>query len=168
MHLKILIRESPFHVSLECWDRNAPSNSPKAPGTKSKFWKERGPSRGIIQKCAPHERSPGARKFGERCARKAAWDLAKNIYKLKNSDRTTFHTPIEAKVMLAPTSTRPEEREFAADPGAPTHMMSRKESSSGEMDTVERSRTSTVVLTANGEVHTLEGNKFTFTTSISS
>ena len=52
-----------------------------------------GPSRGIVQKCAPRERSPCAPRFGERshektlhqerCARKAAWDLAKNIYKLQ-------------------------------------------------------------------------------------
>ena len=60
----------------------------------------KGPSRGVIQKCAPHERSPCAPKFGERSheetwirerwARKAAWDLAKNIHKLKNSDNDTF------------------------------------------------------------------------------
>ena len=49
----------------------------------------KGPSRGIILKCAPHERILCAQKFEdrsheetltqERCARKAAWDLAKNI-----------------------------------------------------------------------------------------
>ena len=38
--LKIRIRESLFHVKEENWDQNAPSNSPKAPGTKSKFGKE--------------------------------------------------------------------------------------------------------------------------------
>ena len=41
MHLKILIREILFHVNLENWCRNTPPNSPKAPGTKSKFVKER-------------------------------------------------------------------------------------------------------------------------------
>ena len=45
------------------------------------------PSRGIVQKCEPHGRSPCAPKFGERshedtlhherCAHKAAWDSAK-------------------------------------------------------------------------------------------
>ena len=45
--LKNLVRESLFHVNLECWDRNTPSNSPRAPGTTSKFWKKKkGPSRG--------------------------------------------------------------------------------------------------------------------------
>ena len=53
----------------------------------------KGPSRGIAQKREPPERSPCASKFEERsreitlqqegCARKAAWDLAKSIYKLK-------------------------------------------------------------------------------------
>ena len=52
-----------------------------------KIRERKGPSRGIIQKCEPHERSPCAPKFGERsheetlhqerCARRAAWDLAK-------------------------------------------------------------------------------------------
>ena len=55
----------------------------------SKFGKERSMRR-IIQKCAPHERGSCAPKFRERsheetlhqerCARKAAWDLAKIIY----------------------------------------------------------------------------------------
>ena len=67
-----------------------------------------------------------------------------------------IHTPIEAKVMPAPTSTRPEEREFVVDSGASLHMMSKKELSSEEMDTVKKSRTPTVVLTANGEVYTHE------------
>ena len=67
--------------------------------------------------------------------------MAKNIYKLKKSDKATFDTLLEAKVMPAPTSTRPEEREFAADSGASMHMLSKKELSSEGMDTVKRSRT---------------------------
>ena len=66
----------------------------------------------------------------ERCARKTAWDLAKNIYKLKHADKTTLKTPTKAKVMPAPTSTRPEEREFVVDSGASMHMMSKRELSS--------------------------------------
>ena len=50
--------------------------------------------------------------------------------------------------------TRPEEREFVVDSGASMHTMSKRELSSGEMDTVKRSRTPTVELTANGEVQT--------------
>ena len=98
----------------------------------------KGPSRGIIQKCAPHECSPCAPKFEdrsheeilnqERCSRKAAWDLTKNIYKLTNSDKASFFMyPGEAKGMSTSfTSKRPDEREFVVDPGASIHMMSKK------------------------------------------
>ena len=41
VYLKILIRENLFYVNMENWDQNTPSNSPKAPGTKLKFGKER-------------------------------------------------------------------------------------------------------------------------------
>ena len=74
----------------------------------------------------------------ERCARKAAWDLAKNIYKLKNSDKATFYVPGEVKGKSTPiTSKRPEEREFVVDSGASMHMMSKKELSSEELWTVK-------------------------------
>ena len=134
--LKILIRENLVYVKRENWDQDTPSNSPKAPGTKSKFGKERvhrkelrnstnlkiairvpqiqgGVTRGNL---APRRMRPrSSMGFGE------------NIFKLKNSDKTTFYTPIEAQVMLAPTSTRPEEREFVVDSGASMHMISKKD-----------------------------------------
>ena len=74
----------------------------------------------------------------EGCARRAAWDSAKNIYKPKNSDKATFCNPIEAKAMRAPTSTRPEERDFVVDSGASMHMVSKKELCSEEMDTLKK------------------------------
>ena len=74
----------------------------------------------------------------ERCARRVAWEFGEHIFKLKNSDNATFYAGIEIG-MPAPTSTRPEEREFVV-----------KELSSEEMGTVKRSRNPTVVLTANG------------------
>ena len=53
----------------------------------------KGPSRGVIQKFEPDECNPCAPKFEERtqdetlhqgrCARRVAWELAKNVYKLK-------------------------------------------------------------------------------------
>ena len=43
---------------------------------------------------------------------------------------------IEARVMLAPTSKRPGVREFVVDSGASMHMMSKKELSSDELDTL--------------------------------
>ena len=113
-------RESPFYVKKENWDQNAPSNSPRAPGTKSKFGKERVHREELSKKCEHHWVVPCAPKFGERsheetlqeerCARRVAWDQANIFYKLKNADKATFYTPTEAKVMPAPTSKRPEER----------------------------------------------------------
>ena len=50
----------------ENWDQITPSNSPKAPGTKQKFGKEKGPSRGMIQKGVLHERNLCAPRFEER------------------------------------------------------------------------------------------------------
>ena len=54
-----------------------------------KIRERKGPSRGIIPKCEPHERGPCAPKIGERsqdetlqqerCVRREAWDLAKNV-----------------------------------------------------------------------------------------
>ena len=83
--------------------------------------------------------------------------FGENIEKLKNSDKTTFCFLIEAKAMQAPiTSKSSEEREFVVDSGASLHMMSKTDLSSEEMGTVKRSRNPTVVLTANGEVHTHE------------
>ena len=65
-----------------------------------KVRERKGPSRGMIPKCEPHERSFCAPKFGERsheetlhqerCALRVAWDLAKHIYKLRNADKATF------------------------------------------------------------------------------
>ena len=49
-------------------------------------------------------------------------------------------TPFEARVMPAPTSKRPEEREFAVNSGASVHMMSKKDLSSYELDTLQESR----------------------------
>ena len=123
--LKILIREDVLYVNLDCWDRNTPSNSPRARGTKLKTRERKGPSRGIVQKCAAHERSRCVPKFEdrlheetlqqERCGRGVAWD----------SDEATFYTSVEARAMPAFTSKRPEERGFAVDSGASMHMLSK-------------------------------------------
>ena len=135
----------------------------KARGTK-KNRERKGPARGIIQKCAPRERSLYAPKFEERsqdetlhqerCVRRVAWDLAKNVCKLKNSDKSSFYFPIEARATPAPTSKSSEEREFEVDSGASMHMLSRKDLRSGKLDTLRKSRNPTTVVTANGEVQT--------------
>ena len=102
-----------------------------------KIRERKGPSRGINQMCALHERSPCAPKFEdrsheetltqERFARKAAWDLAKHIYKLRNLDKATFYMPGEAKVCRRLLLQRGQKkREFVVDSGASMHMMRKK------------------------------------------
>ena len=48
----------------------------------------------------------------------------RKYYKLKNADKTTVYSPIEARVMPSPTSKSPEEREFVVHSGASMHVMS--------------------------------------------
>ena len=56
-----------------------------------------------------------------------------------------------------PASTlKPEEREFVVDSGASMHMISKKDLSDAEMDTLTTSRSPTTVITANGEAQTHE------------
>ena len=121
----------------------------------------------MIQKCAPREHSPCAPNFEdrsheetlhqERCARKTAGFWRKIFRSSRIRTKLRFIFLVKSKVMSAPiASKRPEEREFVVDSGASMHMMSKKESSSEEMGTVKRSRNPTVVLTADGEVHTHE------------
>ena len=45
-----------------------------------------------------------------RCARSKAWDLAKNIFKLKEKDKATFYSPAEERVLLAASTKELEER----------------------------------------------------------
>ena len=72
-------------------------------------------------------------------------------------DKAPFYVPGEVKSMSTPvTSKKAEEREFVVDSGVSMHMMSKKDLSSEEFCTLERSRTPTVVFTASGEVHTHE------------
>ena len=69
----------------------------------------------------------------------------------QNTDKASCYSLIQARAMLAPTSKSPEEREFVVDSGASVHMLSKKDLSSGELETVWRSRNSTTVVTANGQ-----------------
>ena len=82
--------------------------------------------------------------------------LTKNVYNIKNTDKATLHSPIDAKAMPAPTSKTPEEREFVVDSRASMHVLSEKELSSEEVETLRRSRTPTTEAQANGEVQTKE------------
>ena len=72
---------------------------------------KKGPSLGKIQVKNPHQRSPYAMNFEDRsqeeterqqrCARSKAWNLAKNIFKLNDKDKATFHSSAEEFVLPA-------------------------------------------------------------------
>ena len=127
--------------------------------------RDQNPSLGYICPGEPHERSPNAPKFEDRSqeetewqeqgAREAAWTLAKSVLNLKERDRAIFFSPSENRCLLA-SNLKPEEREFVVDSGASMHMISKKDLSNAEMDTLTKSCSPTIVITANGEVQTHE------------
>ena len=127
--------------------------------------RDQNPSLGYICPGEPHERSPNAPKFEDRSleetewqeqgAREAAWKLAKSVLKLKEHQRATFFSPSENRCLPASTL-KPEEREFVVDSRASMHMISKEDLSNAEMDTLTKSSSPTIVITANGEVQTHE------------
>ena len=127
--------------------------------------RDQNPSLGYICPGEPHQRSPNAPKFEDRSqeetewqeqgAREAAWKLAKSAFKLQEHERATFFSPSENRCLPASTL-KLEEREFVVDSGASMHMISRKDLSDAEMDTLTKSCSPTIVITANGEVQTHE------------
>ena len=92
----------------------------------------------------------------ERCARGDAWRLAKNILKLKETGKVTFFSLANEWCLPAPSVITPEEREFVVDSGASMHMLSRKDLTSAELESVKVSESPTTVVAANGEVQTKE------------
>ena len=127
--------------------------------------RDQNPSLGLICPGEPHQRSPNAPKFEDRSqeetvwqeqgAREAAWKLAKSVLKLKEHERATFFSPSENRCLPASTL-KPEEREFVVDSGASMHMISKKALNVAEMDTLTKSCSPAIVITANGEVETHE------------
>ena len=127
--------------------------------------RDQNPSLGYFCPGEPHERSSNAPKFEDRSreetvwqelgAREAAWKLAKSVLKLKERDRATFFSLSEKRCLPASTL-KPEEREFVVDSGASMHMISKKDLSDAEMDTLTKSCSLTIVITASGEVQTHE------------
>ena len=88
---------------------------------------KKGPSLGKT-KVVPRQRSRFAPKFEDRsheetgrqqgCAQSKAWDLAKNICKLKENDRATFFSPAKKWFLPSAASRESCEREFVVDSGA--------------------------------------------------
>ena len=77
------------------------------------------------------------------------------VLKLKEQERATFFSPSGNRCLLASTL-KPKEREFVVDSGASMHMISKKDLSKAEMETLTKSCSPTIVITANGEVQTHE------------
>ena len=127
--------------------------------------RDQNPSLGYICPGEPHERSSNAPKFEDRSqeetewqeqgACEAAWRLAKSVLKLKEHERATFFSSPENRCLPA-SNLKPEEREFVVDSGASMHMISKKDLSDAEMDTLTKSCSPTILITANGEVQTHE------------
>ena len=69
----------------------------------------------------------------QRCARSKAWNLARNIYKLKEKDKATFFSPTDEWSLPAASTIKQEGGEFVADSGASMHMVSKKDLNSAEL-----------------------------------
>ena len=157
----------PKSILRKCTDMRKPIQSVKFTKAIARHTKirDQNPSLGYICPGEPHERSPNAPKFEDRSqeetewqeqgACEAAWKLAKNVFKLKEHQRATFFSSPENRCLPASTL-KPEEREFVVDSGASMHMISKRDQSKAEMDTLTKSCSPTIVITANGEVQTHE------------
>ena len=118
--------------------------------------RDQNPSLGYICPGEPHQRSPNApnvedrsqeeTEWQEQGAREAAWRLAKSIPKLKEKNKARFFSPSENRCLPAPSTLKPQEREFVVDSGASMHMISRKDLSDAEMDTLTKSCSPTIVI----------------------
>ena len=161
MCLKILIREKSKLRELGKLGSKHAVKFSKGMWHQMKIRERKGPSRGIIPKCAPHERSPCAPKFEERaheeilhqerCARGVAWNLAKIFTSPIMRTKLRFILLFKPGQCRRPLRTRVRSRSRSIRAHA-----EQKIRTSDELDTLRRSRNSTVVLTANGEVQTNE------------
>ena len=84
------------------------------------------------------------------------WDLAKNIYKLRR-DRQGYIL-LSRRGMGTPgcVNKRAGKREFVVGSRASMHTVSEKDLNSAELATMRTSKSPTTVMTANGEVQTIE------------
>ena len=157
----------PKSIIRKCTDMRKPIQRVKFTKAIARHTKirDQNPSLGYICPGEPHQRSPNAPKFEDRSqeetewqeqgAREAAWRLTKSVLKLKEQERATFFSPSENRCLPASTL-KLGQREFVVDSGASMHMISKKDLSDVEMDTLTKSCSPTIVITANGEVQTHE------------
>ena len=82
-------------------------------------------------------------------------EAGQKCIKFEGEKQSNILSPSENRCLLASTL-KPKEREFVVDSGASMHMISKKDLNSAEMDTLTKSSSPTIVITANGEVQTHE------------
>ena len=140
----------PKSILWKCTDMRKPIQRVKFTKAIARHTKirDQNPSLGYICLGEPHQRSSNAPKFEDRSqeetewqeqgAREAAWKLAKSVLKLEEKNRATFFSPSENWCLPAPSILKPEEREFVVDSGASMHMISKKDLSDAEMDTLTK------------------------------
>ena len=122
--------------------------------------RDQNPPLGYICPGEPNQRSPNAPKFEDRLARarfpRSSVEAGQKCIKIKKEqERATFFRPSENRRLPASTL-KPEEREFVVDSRASMHIISKKDLSDAEMDTLTKSCSPTIDITANGEVQTHE------------
>ena len=125
--------------------------------------RDQNPSLGYICLGEPHQFAPtlqtlriGLRKRVARA--RCPWssvEAGQKYPKIKGENKAAFFSPSENRCLPASTL-NPEEREFVVDSGASMHMICKKDLSDAEMDTLTKSCSPTIVITANGEVQTHE------------
>ena len=75
--------------------------------------------------------------------------------KIEGENKAALFSPSENRCLPA-SNLKVEEREFVVDSGASMHMISKKDLNSAEFDTLTKSCSPTIVISANGEVQTHE------------
>ena len=124
--------------------------------------RDQNPSLGMICPGDPHLRNPNASQIwgsvsgGDRVARarcpRSSVKAGQKCVKIKGAWKSSIFSPSENWCLLAPSTLKPEEREFVVDSGASMHMISIKDLNDAEMETLTKSCSPTIVITANGEV----------------
>ena len=111
-----------------------------------KIRERKGPPRGTIQKCEPHERNPCAHRFEERSheGHRKARELGpqssvglgeKHFTSSKIRTKPRLCSPVEVKAPVLFQKSL-DERVFVVDSGASLHMLSKRDLSPVEMDTL--------------------------------
>ena len=83
-------------------------------------------------------------------------EVGQKCFQIQGENKATFFSPSENRCLLAQSNLKPEERKFVVDSEASLRMISKKDLNDAEMDTLTKSCSPTIVITANGEVQTHE------------